>query len=143
MAACGWWWWWWWIIFVVWLTDERHLAWFPAGTIVRDSYHRKSPIRREQDLNLRRNWVRALLKLCSCDNHYTTAPYRVLWGWLKRWANIATKLLQTFGINRDGDFNRYFTEAAHRSVLRKMRSKNIQQIYRRTPMPKCHFNKVA
>ena len=29
----SWWWWWWWIVFVVWLTDERHLALFPAGTI--------------------------------------------------------------------------------------------------------------
>ena len=31
------------IIFVVWLTDERHLALFPAGTIVRDPHHRESP----------------------------------------------------------------------------------------------------
>ena len=30
------------IFFVVWLTDERHLALFPAGTIVRDTRHRKS-----------------------------------------------------------------------------------------------------
>ena len=30
--------WWWWIVFVVWLTDERRLALFPAGTIVRDSH---------------------------------------------------------------------------------------------------------
>ena len=28
-----WWWWWWWNVFVVWLTDERHLALFPGGTI--------------------------------------------------------------------------------------------------------------
>ena len=28
-------------------------------------------------------------------------------------------------------------------VFRKMCSENIQQIYRRTPMPKCDFNKVA
>ena len=40
--------------FVVCLTDERCVALFPAGTIVRDSHHRKSPTRREQDLNLRR-----------------------------------------------------------------------------------------
>ena len=46
------WWWWWWIIFVVWLTDERRLALFPAGTIVRDPYHRESPTRRDQGLNL-------------------------------------------------------------------------------------------
>ena len=30
-----------------------------------------------------------------------------------------------------------------RGVLRKRCSENIQQIYRRTPMPKCDFNKVA
>ena len=52
-----WWWWWWWLAFVVWLTDERHLAIFPAGTIVRDPYHRESPTRREQGFNLRRTWV--------------------------------------------------------------------------------------
>ena len=28
--------------FVVWLIDERRLALFPAGTIVRDPHHRKS-----------------------------------------------------------------------------------------------------
>ena len=47
-----WWWWWWWIVFVVWSTDERRLALFPAGTIVRDPHHRESPTHREQGLNL-------------------------------------------------------------------------------------------
>ena len=28
-------------------------------------------------------------------------------------------------------------------VLRKTCSENMQKIYRRTPMPKCNFNKVA
>ena len=37
-----WWWWWWWIIFVVWLTDERRIALFPAETIVRDPHNRES-----------------------------------------------------------------------------------------------------
>ena len=32
---------------VVWLTDERHLALFPAGTIIRDPHQRESPISRE------------------------------------------------------------------------------------------------
>ena len=32
---------------------------------------------------------------------------------------------------------------SHAGVLRKKFSENIQQIYRRTPMPKCNFNKVA
>ena len=45
------------IVFVLWLTDERRLALFPAGTTVRDPHHRESPTRREQDLNLRRTWV--------------------------------------------------------------------------------------
>ena len=30
-----------------------------------------------------------------------------------------------------------------RGVLRKRCSQNMQQIYKRTPMPKCDFNKVA
>ena len=38
----------------LWLTDERRLALFPAGTIVRNPHHLESPTRREQDLNLRR-----------------------------------------------------------------------------------------
>ena len=39
--------------FGVWLTDERRLALFPAGTILRDPRHLESPTRREQGLNLR------------------------------------------------------------------------------------------
>ena len=66
---------WWWIVFVVWLTDERRLVLFPAWTIVRDPHHRESPTRRQQDMNcaepeFRLSWI----KLCSDDNHYTTAP---------------------------------------------------------------------
>ena len=30
-----------------------------------------------------------------------------------------------------------------RGILRKSYSENMQQIYRRTPMPKCDFNRVA
>ena len=37
---------------MVWLTDERRLALFPAGSIVRDPHHRDSPTRCEQGLNL-------------------------------------------------------------------------------------------
>ena len=40
--------------FWVWLTDERPLALFPAGTIARDPHHRESPARHEQGLSLRR-----------------------------------------------------------------------------------------
>ena len=35
------------------------------------------------------------------------------------------------------------TEAATQSVLKKRCSENMQKIYRRIPMPKCDFNKVA
>ena len=45
--------------FVVWLTEERRLVLISAGTIVRDSHHRESLTRREQDLNPRRTWVQA------------------------------------------------------------------------------------
>ena len=38
--------------FVVWLTNKRRLALFPAGTIVRDPHHRESSTSREQGLNL-------------------------------------------------------------------------------------------
>ena len=48
--------------FLLWLSDERRFALFPAGTIVTDPDHRVSPTRRQQDLNLRRTWVRAELK---------------------------------------------------------------------------------
>ena len=71
ISVIWWWWWWWWIVFVVWLTDERRLALFPAGTIVRDPHHRGSPTRREQGLNLRSGLV--WMELCSSDNHYTTS----------------------------------------------------------------------
>ena len=46
---------------VVWLTNERYLSLFPAGTIVRDSLHGKYPTCREQDLNLRWTRVQVLL----------------------------------------------------------------------------------
>ena len=52
---------WWWIVFVVWLTCERRLALFPAGSIDRDPYHRESFTRREQDLNLRTTLVQGSL----------------------------------------------------------------------------------
>ena len=43
-----------------WPTKDVY-ALFPAGTIVRDSHHRQSLTRREQDLNLRRIRVQTLL----------------------------------------------------------------------------------
>ena len=41
---------------MVWLANERHLALFPAETIVKEPHHRES--------------LKVLL--CSSDNHYTT-----------------------------------------------------------------------
>ena len=34
-------------------------------------------------------------------------------------------------------------ETASKGAFSKNCSENVQQIYRRTPMPKCDFNKVA
>ena len=43
--------------FAEWLTSARYIALFPAKTIIRDPYHRESPIRRAgfepvQNINL-------------------------------------------------------------------------------------------
>ena len=38
---------------------------------------------------------------------------------------------------------KHFQKQPPRDVLKKRCPENIQQIYRRTPMPKCDFNKVA
>ena len=40
------------LFFVVWLTDKKRLVFCPAEAIIRDSHHRKSLTRCEQDLNL-------------------------------------------------------------------------------------------
>ena len=37
----------------------------------------------------------------------------------------------------------YIQKQPSRDVLRKKCSKNMQEVYRKTPMPKCDFNKVA
>ena len=41
------------------------------------------------------------------------------------------------------DLRHYLQKQPPRSVLRKRCSENMRQIYRRIPMPKCDFNKVA
>ena len=51
-----------------------HRRKFPAGAIVREPHHPESPTCREQDLNLRRTWVQALL--CSSDHHGATRYMR-------------------------------------------------------------------
>ena len=52
---------WRWIVFVVRSTDERVVALFPAGNIIRDPHHHKSPTCCEQDWKLRRSWVQTYL----------------------------------------------------------------------------------
>ena len=47
--------------FVVWLTDEKRLALFPSWTTGRNPHHHEYLTRREQDLNLRRTCVQAVL----------------------------------------------------------------------------------
>ena len=54
----------WWIVFVVWLTDKRRLALFPAKTIVRDPHHCKALTCQEPKSRL------CWMKLRSSDNHY-------------------------------------------------------------------------
>ena len=41
------------------------------------------------------------------------------------------------------DLTPHVQKELSRGVLRKTCSENMQQIYRRTPMPKCDFSKVA
>ena len=51
----------WWIVFVVWLTNERRLVLFPAGTIIRDPHHRES------------------LKCCEQVRTYAEPEFRLGW----------------------------------------------------------------
>ena len=39
--------------------------------------------------------------------------------------------------------NSFFQKQPSRGAFKKKGSENMQQIYRRTPMPKCNFNKVV
>ena len=40
-------------------------------------------------------------------------------------------------------YTKVWSEAASKGVLKKKYSENMQEIYRRTPMPKCDFDKVT
>ena len=64
----------WWIVFVLWLTDERRLALFPAGTIVRDPHHRESPTR-QAGFEPAQNLSSGLVEW-SCAVLITTTPRR-------------------------------------------------------------------
>ena len=63
------------MVLVVWLTDERHLVLFPAGTTVTDLtianlWQAASKVWTCTGIKFRLSWM----KLCSSDNHYPTAP---------------------------------------------------------------------
>lgn len=49
------------IIIVEWLTYEKHLALYPAGTIFRDSHYGRSLTPHKQDLKLRRSSIQGFL----------------------------------------------------------------------------------
>ena len=60
--------------------------------------------------------------------------------------------MQQFHLNQDGQIMELITlltrasscqKQPPRGVPRERCSENMQQIYRRTPIPKCDFNKVA
>ena len=50
---------------------------------------------------------------------------------------------QGWGESRAKSRENDFQKQPSGDVLSKRCSENMQQIYRRTPMPKCYFNKVA
>ena len=56
---------------------------------------------------------------------------------------LITILVKPLDKNAEHEFSWHVQKQPSRGVLKKTCSKNMQQIYRRTPMPKCDFNKVA
>ena len=77
-----------WIVFVVWLTDERLLALFAAGTNFR---HVASRVWTCAEPEFRLIWV----KLCDTDNHNTTAtsPKIRTLTWLSTKKSLATSTM--------------------------------------------------
>ena len=74
--------------------------------------------------------------------------------WFHHWVNISKKedgIIFNRKLNKANDnwvylileFFSLFQKKPPRSVLGKSCSENLQQIYRRSPMPKCDFNKAA
>ena len=59
--------------------------------------------------------------------------------------NGVKDLTTLFFISNEGELPQYSKKQkqSFKGVLRKRCSENMQQVYRRKPMPKCHFNKVA
>ena len=79
---------------------DRRKASFPAGTIVRDPYHRESSTRRKQDLNLSSGFVE-----WSCALVITTTPRRHIWDWTVieieewNWTIIFYEIFFSFSVN--------------------------------------------
>ena len=71
---------WRWIAFAEKLVDKMRLTLFPAGTIIKDSHHRKSPTRNKQNLSLRGNLTSDFVEwICevviSLSKFYTNANF--------------------------------------------------------------------
>ena len=84
------------------------------------------------------NWIK--LQLLLCVNHFKTASV------MTNWLNWNLSIISEFIFSADSIFtfpSLFFQKQSPRGVLKKRYSENMQQIYRRTPMPKCDFNKVA
>ena len=68
--------------------------------------------------------------------------YRFFTKKIEQAGSIKTKKIINFWWMRMFVFNKLKKQPS-RGVLKKRCSENMQQSYRRTPMPKCDFNKVA
>ena len=81
------------------------------------------------------------------NEYFFTSCYRGLKSYLQRFAVYFTKLFNGKSMFRMQlqDYFKAMTlqKQLSRGVLRKRCSENMQQIYRRTPMPKSNFNKVV
>ena len=56
---------------MIWLTTERVLALFPAGTIVRDPHHRESPESQISFVELRNKPQFITTRECLCKSDFT------------------------------------------------------------------------
>ena len=65
------------LFFAVWLTNERRLAIFPAGTIVRDPHYLEAPIRRQRYLTRRQQYLGFVEWSCDMINllYYSVTYY--------------------------------------------------------------------
>ena len=68
---------------------------------------------------------------------------RIIWKWKNLWKGEGGKGKEWLYFKKISSFIKLFQKQLFRGVLKKRCSENMQQIYRRTPMLKCDFNKVA